>query len=660
MQRQSDDAWLAEQFDGLTTEIRTLSPSQWAEQCRYLPPSVTALPGPFSWDVCPYLREVVDCFDVASPIREVALQKGAQICATVAVLENILGYTIAEVKTAPVMLVTADAELAKLRLEINIIPMLQASGLDHLIRSTDESNSRKTGKTDKKLEWLGGGYCIPTGAKNPAKGRSASIRFLARDEIDGWPLVIGSDGDPLKVFEARTSGYELTRKIFDASTPTIKGQSKIEDRFLRGDQRYYFVRCLKCNAPQRLRFRHENRETGVVTGLTWELEEGRLVPGSVRYLCVECSHPHTNDDKTRLLSPAHGAEWRPTAVPQGPHIRSYHLSALYSPVGMRTWDAIALAWLEAWDVERAKPKDTNKLQVFYNNDLGESYRIDGEKVRFEAVSAHRRAEYFYGQVPNKFAAEFCGSPVLLLTCSVDVHADNLAVSVFGWCRDRRAFLVDYWRFEGSTEQLDNPLTWGRLQDLVLGKEYGSDDGKLYRIALTLIDSGYRADDVYRFSDRFGSGVFPVKGRDAPPKSAALKEFSEFVTPMGTRAFGITVDFYKDRWASALRREWSGIGLQPHGHFNAPLDATDRQLKELTVETKKERVSKTTGRREGFDWVRPSGAANELWDLLIYANAGLDMLAWNAHVGQLERASVNWVEFFDQYEQQRLFFTVPNG
>jgi phage terminase large subunit GpA-like protein len=656
-QQLSDEEWLAQQFEALTTDLVVLSPSEWAESHRYLPPSVTALPGYYRFAVAPYLKEIVDCLSADSPVREVAFMKGVQICATVGVLENAIGYCIAHVRTAPVMLLTADAELAKLRMESYITPMLQFSGLEGLIKSSDEKNTRKTGKTDKKIEWFGGGFLIPFGAQNANKLRSMSIRYLLRDEIDGYPDVVGKDGDPLKLSADRTAAYEGSRKILDISTPLIRGQSKIEQRFKRGDQRRYHVRCLKCGLSQVLRWQHVDKETGVVTGITWETENGNLVPESVRYLCKECAHPHTNDDKTRLLAPENGAEWIPTAAPAEPNIRSYHLSALYSPVGMQTWAACVAKYLEAWDVERNRVRDFNQYQVFYNNVLGEPFTLTGERVRFEAVSAHRRHDYHFGQIPNRFAEQHCGSVVLVLTCAVDVHKDNLAVAVFGWCRQGRAILVDYWRFNGDTERLDNPDTWGRLRTLIETEaRYTADDGKKYSIALTLIDSGYRADDVYRFCQDYDAGVCPVKGRDAPAKSATLKQFSEFTTPMGKTAFAITVDFFKDRWSAALRRSWDGLGTQPHGHFNAPLDARDEQLKELTVEQKKEKLEPGTMNRIGWEWRRPSGAANELWDLLVYNSAALELLAWNVCIGQLQMESMSWSVFYDLLAERKLYFT----
>lgn len=653
----SDREWLAQQFDDLTVEMEVVSPSEWAERERYLPASITSLPGYFRFEVAPYLREIVDCLGVDSPIRELSFMKGAQICATTGVIENAIGYFIAHVKTAPMMLVTADGELAKLRMESYITPMLQHSGLSELIKSVDENNRRKTGKTDKKVEWVGGGFLIPFGAQNANKLRSVSIQVLLCDEIDGWPDVVGKDGDPVKLSADRTAAYESSRKIVHISTPLIKGQSKIADRFAQGDQRRYYVSCLECGFAQTLRWSRTDTD-GVVSGIVWETDDdGHVVPGSVRYLCQSCQHPHTNDDKVRLLSPDHGAEWRPTAAPSSPHHRSYHLNTLYSPVGMQTWEACVRKWLEAWDEERGVARDLGKLQVFYNNVLGEPFQIRGERLRFEAVSSHRRASYRYGEIPNRWALEHCGSKVLVLTCAVDVHKDNLAVAVWGWCRNRRVVLVDYWRFEGDTEQIDDPVTWGRLREIVETQErYVADDGAKYSVQLTFIDSGYRADVVTRFAAEYVRGVAPVKGRAAPPRSAATREFSAFETPMGTTAYGITVDLYKDRWSAALRRGWDASqGQQPSGHFNAPLDATDQQLRELTVETKRQKIEKGTGRRLGFGWHRPSGAANELWDLLIYGNAALDLIAWDVCRNHLGLDAVSWSAFYDLLEEQRIFF-----
>jgi phage terminase large subunit GpA-like protein len=651
----NDDAeWLARQVQGLTDEKITVTVTEWAEEKRYLPPQVTSMPGFYSYDVAPFLREIADCLSIDSPVREFDFMKGAQVGATVGILENAIGYVVDHVKTAPVMLLTADAELASLRVESYIVPMFQHSGLTNLIRSADEGNSRKTGKTNKKIEWVGGGFLVPFGARNADKLRSISMQYLLEDECDAFPDSVGKDGDPQKLAEARTKAYHESRKIARISTPLIKNKSRIHRGFLRGDQRRFFVPCKNCGVKQVLEFQGKN-DRGKY-GLDWDLtDEGALVPESVRYVCKHCKHEHRNSDKSWMLP---RGEWRATATARSPDHRSYHINALYSPVGMFPWEAVVTDWLEAWDVEQNRVRDVALLQEFYNNNLGEPFEITGSKVRFSAVSAHRRQTYRLGEIPNKHAVQFAGSHILFLTCQVDVHKKNLAVTVMGWTRDFRCYIIDYWRFEVSSNEDDcSELTspvWGRLRELIEETTYTADDGKLYQIALTLVDAGYANDTVSRFCGDYASGVFPILGRDRPSKNQTIKEFAEFTTQTGTVGYRILVDHYKDRLGPILRREWTeDAGTQKPYHFNAPTDITDAQLKELTVEQRREKRDENGN--VSYYWHRPGNARNELWDLLGYGHAAVEILAWSICIQHFELETIDWARFWDYIQSDALYY-----
>ena len=134
------------------------------------------------------------------------------------------------------------------------------------------------------------------------------------------------------------------------------------------------VPCKGCDVKQELKFQGVNKETGLVYGLTWEMEDGLLVTESVRYICKECGHAHRNADKAWMFP---RGEWQATARPTTPDHRSYHINALYSPVGMFPWSAVVLAWLDAWDVDSDSVKNTELLQEFYNNNLGLPFEVLG-------------------------------------------------------------------------------------------------------------------------------------------------------------------------------------------------------------------------------------------------------------------------------------------
>lgn len=650
--------WLAEEVGELTDEVIHVTPSAYNEEIRYLPESVTSIPGYIRYEVNPFMREIVDCFDIDSPVREVNLKKGVQITYST-VLESGALYFMGHVKTLPLMYMTADKELATARIENNFIPMLNHSDLAHIIRSSDVGNTRKTGKTANHLQFEGGGYLVPFGARNADKMRSYSICVMLKDEIDAWPDTVGKDGDPDRLSDSRCRGYWERRKIFRGSTPLIKGTSKIEAAYLRGDQREYLVLCKSCGFPQKLRWETVNKETGVVGGFDWELDNGVLVLDSVCYRCQNCGKRHYEYDKERLFSEANGAHWRPTAKPVEPGIRSYHLPALYSPIGMAPWYSAVAEYLDAFDPESKKVRDIGKYQVFYNNILAEPFEVQGTKVRFTQVSAHRRAVYRLGQLPNKYAAKWSGSPILFLTCQVDVHKSFLAIKISGWCKGSICYTIDYFWYEvtGKEEdcsELTSPV-WGRLRKLIEETEFEADDGKKYRLAVTLIDAGYANDTVTTFCADYAAGVYPILGRDRPAKNQKISEFSEFKTQAGTVGYKILVDHYKDRLGPVLRREWlEEEGEQSPYHFNAPVDITDTQLKELTVESRKE---KRNERGEvSFFWHRPGNARNELWDLLVYGHAAVEIMAWQLCIGHFELENIDWSKFWEYIEENKIYFS----
>lgn len=657
-------AWLQDKVTQITTRKNYLSPSKHSEQVRYLPPAVTPYPGPFDLSLNPFMREVIDCFDLDSDVREVSLMKGVQTTYTTA-LECIILYCINHIKTVPVMFMTADKDLAEARIENNVIPMINASGLSHLIQSSDIGNKRKTGKTKNALQWEGPGVMFPFGANNADKMRMFSIWFLLKDELDAWPDKVGKDGEPDQLSDDRCAAYWERRKIFRGSTP-LEAPSKIHYQYMRGDQRKYMVNCRECGFSQSLRWDGTNKETGHKYGMSWETESGILIPDSVAYLCQNCAHPHVEHDKPKLFATEEGAHWEPTAKPAAPGLRSYHLPALYSPAGMQPWTKCVDAYLRGFDTERKKIRDFEKYRIFYNNILGEPFTKKPGGVSFEIASTHRRGDYAFGEVCNVLAEEVTGSKISFLTLTVDVHKDNLAVAVMGWTRGFRCFVVDYWRFESTpkadadpedvlTEDLQDPETWGRLRTLITEGKYEADDGRIYSIPMTFIDAGYIETTVADFCGEFESSVFPTLGRTEPSKKQKFDEFGEFTTKTGVRGFRLMVNGYKDKMSGSLRSVWDGDVMQPERHFNLPVNVSNAQIKELTAEYRREVKDKDTGRSLGFEWYRKSGADNELFDLWGMALAMVDIIAWDIMINTLEFDEVNFHDFWNHVEEHELFF-----
>jgi phage terminase large subunit GpA-like protein len=213
------------------------------------------------------------------------------------------------------------------------------------------------------------------------------------------------------------------------STPTIRGLSRIEREFEASDQRRYFVPCPHCGAMQWLQFER----------LRWN--KGR--PDTAAYHCEGCEKPIAEHHKTQMLE---RGEWRATAVSADPHSIGFHISALYSPLGWKSWQQIAREWLAAQGSEAM-------LRVARNTLLGETWVESGEAPEWQRL-AERRESYAGAQVP-------VGG--LFLTAGVDVQKDRIEVDVWAWGRGLGSWLVDHIVIAGGP---DYPACWDKLTALL--------------------------------------------------------------------------------------------------------------------------------------------------------------------------------------------------
>ena len=96
--------------EGLKPEP-ALTVSEWADNHRILTSKTSSEPGRWRTSRTPYLKEILDCLSTSSPIKRIAVMKGAQIGVSEA--GNCwLGYIIHHAP-APVLCVLPTIELVK-------------------------------------------------------------------------------------------------------------------------------------------------------------------------------------------------------------------------------------------------------------------------------------------------------------------------------------------------------------------------------------------------------------------------------------------------------------------------------------------------------------------------------------------------------------------
>ncbi|MGE0252948.1 MAG: phage terminase large subunit family protein, partial [Alphaproteobacteria bacterium] len=403
------DELLAAWHDGLAPDP-LLTVSEWADRHRWLSPRASAEPGRYRTDRTPYMRAIMDALSPAHPARRVVFMKAAQVGATEAG-NNWIGYVIHHAP-GPMLAVQPTVELAKRFSRQRIEPLIAESpALRERVRP---ARSRDAGNTVLSKEFPAG-LLVMTGANSAVGLRSMPARYLFLDEVDAYPPSADEEGDPVALAEARTRTFAWRSKAFLASTPTVRGLSKIEREYEASDRRRYFLPCPHCEVMQWLAFER----------LRWE----KAKPETAHYECEGCGQHIEEHHKTAMLA---AGEWRATAVSADPGTIGFHLSSLYAPVGWFSWEDIARACEGAQDDEARRG--------FRNSVLGETWEERGEAPDWERLF-ERRESRVLGIAPQG---------VLFLTAGIDVQRDRIEASVWGWGRGKESWLVDHRVLEGDT------------------------------------------------------------------------------------------------------------------------------------------------------------------------------------------------------------------
>lgn len=638
----SEDAWAwlkAMRRSVIKAEIVHVLPSEWATKKRVLPAGLTSLPGPFRWEVTPYWREVLDCLAPASPVREIYVMKGAQVGYTVAVLENHLGYII-DCEPGPTLYMTGDAGMAEATMSLRVDRMIESAGIAHKIFAQVKKKANKASGDTKSRKEFPGGFIFGVGPNSGAKLRSLSIQYLEGDELDAMTQEVGgktakavtaSEGDPWFLALRRTDSYQHSRKILGGSTPLIKQTSRIAALHAEGDARRFFVPCKHCNEMQPLEWKQIRYDKD---------DAGRLVWGSVRYECAKCGKPWKNEDKAYFLP---RGEWRPTQEARRPGVRSYHLSSLYSPIGMRPWEDVCEEWIRAQG-------DPNKLRVFVNTVLGEPFEERGDSPKPERIMLRRQdyaPEVAYVDPESgglKFLDAAIPEGVLCLTLGADVQSDRIESELLGWGKDKESWSLGYHRLEGDTSDR-TAGAWALLREVIFHP-------RALPLSLVLIDSGFEAPIVQGFIDaEFTSGVLPSKGasntvgkgrifaiRDIPGYLCKRVDLDEAM---------LKSEFYAQSRVGPVDAPPDGAAL-PAGYCHFP-EAYERRYFEMLFSERVVTLRTQTGTRQYWD---NEGRRNEALDCRVLNLGALYVVAADATATEDDPASVDWAGFWEYLASQR--------
>ncbi|MCM3567862.1 phage terminase large subunit family protein [Neobacillus mesonae] len=553
-----------------------LTVSEWADRYRVLTSETSAEPGPWRTERAPYMRAIMDSV-ADKETEEVAIMASAQVGKTEFML-NMVGFHI-DYDPCPIMFMLPNKNLidyfSKKRLStmIDVSPTLRSK--------VSEAKSRDSGNTiDEKS--FPGGYIAIVGANAPASLSSRPIRIVLCDEVDRYPVSAGTEGDPISLALKRTTTFRHNRKHVFVSTPLIKETSRIEQLYNDSTMEEWCLPCPNCGEMQpikweKIKFAYEKSDSG-----QFQIKK-------VGHRCSSCGflYPEKEWKKGK-------GQW----VAQKEHSsrRGFHLNQLVSP--WSSWEEIVQSFLIA------KHEGREKLKVWTNTVLGQSWEEEGEQMDEEEL--FNRREGYPAPVPDG---------VKILTAAVDTQDDRFEIEIVGWGAGKESWGIEYHQLYGDLRQ---PKIWREL-DEYLSRTWSKQDGSLYGIACTCIDSGgHFTQEVYRFTaPRESRRIYAIKGQGAQ-NNEYVPLINGYSRTKREKALLISlgVSEGKAKVMSSLKIREIGPGFC---HF--PLEYNQKYFEGLTAEKIQTKYSQGVAYRV---WKKIRDR-NEPLDLRVYNTAALEIL-----------------------------------
>lgn len=547
--------------------VERVTVSKWAEANRVLPDS-NSIPGPWRNSVTPYLVEIMDAFS-DEMVEEIIFVKPTQVGGTSA-MENMLASAIAQ-DPAPAMCVYPSDDLAERTVESKLDPMIKSCKVLAAKYRINDSKKLALKFTDMVV--------YLTGANSPADLASTNIRYLFMDEVDKFPGASKKEADPVSLAKERTKTF-FNRKIFMASTPTLKTGHIWKAKEAADVEKHYFVPCPHCGTFIELKFAQ----------IKWPSKED--VPENAdraemaTYVCQECGCVITDQDKGKMLA---AGRWKPVRQKtQHPKSVAFWMNTLYSP--FTRFSDIAREFMRSKD-------DPELLHNFANSWLAEPWEDTKLKTNAEMVM-ERQTETPEWTLPPW---------TKLVTGGIDVQENCLYWTIRAW--------GDYMTSQNISH--GQALSMGEVER-IMNTELTMPNGEKVMVNLALMDSGDQTEDVYEFCALNSDWALPCKGTTTMLSHYRLST----VNKAGSRANGMTLVLvdggkYKDQIAARMRKE-NGTGAWMV-YQGCDLDYAEQ----VTAEHK---ITERSGGKEVQRWVlKTSHADNHYLDCEVYAAAAADVL-----------------------------------
>jgi phage terminase large subunit GpA-like protein len=464
--------------------------SQWADERGRL---ITATGRSVQWQTREPQRAILDSLD-HDRIEQVTLLKSSRFGWS-SLLMAAMGYFIDQDPSPIAMVQPRIKDLEEWSKE-QVQPAIDSSPILSALVSPKKHGV--SGNTIDHKEYPGGPLRLRA-SNSPDGFRRWAARIGMCDEIDGYPLSAGPDGDVISLLWGRLQDA-WNRTLVCGSTPTEMDISMVWRLWLESSKGYPILACPHCG-EHHIRLRERPKEPIILRGKDWPISTLEWDPGkpqTAHYACPAngcvIEHRHHAD----MLA---GCWW------DGEHWRYRErkfefFDGFEGHIGFSTWAGYIIspnttpAKLAArWERDRKRP-ETKK--VYINTVDGMPWEEEGESLRSATLIA--RAEPFAAEVP---------AGGVWLSAGVDVQVDRWEFEVVAWGPGEESWSVDYQIIPGDPTQDGD---WDELLRPALSAVYRHESGVDLPISAIGIDHGYLGKRVAAFCTRWKrANLYALKG-----------------------------------------------------------------------------------------------------------------------------------------------------
>lgn len=607
---------------------------EWADTYRKVGSESSSVPGDWRTETVEIARGPMRSIS-DHRIRDVTCMAGAQVFKTTT-LETAVGFFM-HLDPCPILFYSSSQQTVDAFVSQKLDPMIARTPELAELWGGVEALEQKSDKFTKSKKTFPGGFLELLTMKSTANLRSRSAKVVLIDEMDDCQAV--ADGDTAKLAADRAISFAGEEKIITVSTPTVRGESKIEQRYEQSDMRKPYLCCPRCGEWDYLRWKQ----------VDYKRPDGKADPRIARYICEHCTNEWTDVERIRQLTTKDGISWRQTKPfrccdelqhpeidrcwtpdPESPHdmlATCRHCGDTPVPVehaGYWGWIAYHPRWTmrkiaEAWLDCQGNPTE---LRAFVNTKLGETWvEHAGDHVDVDPDQFASRVEPSWDLIPAGVRALTSGWDVQTMGKS---GAGRLEGEIVGHGDGDETWSIAYHIIPGDPTQGE---VWATL-DAILKAPCRTEDGRTLYIQATCIDTGGDngqgdgsiIDAVTGFAAaRAGRRVWAVKGAS---ETGARQPIWSTVAPTirnGAKLHMVGTQSAKDWVSSCIAKSQAGPGF-----MHVPADRDPMWFTQMTNE-KRKYIKGKDGRSRAFWRPRYDGARTEALDARVYAKAAYEGL-----------------------------------